>query len=194
MPSSLRASWLRTLPLVILVSLAPACRGGAGDGDEVRDLVRREAEAFSREDLGALAGIWSQDKGIVLFDVEPPGRFQGWETIGRLYRSFFDRVSDVRIDVSELRVDVDGPIALATYDWAMTGKMGEYVLQDRGQATGIYRKEKDGWRLVHEHVSSLPPAGAAAPPESHPASTPAPGAPAAARPAARPAPSPAASP
>ncbi len=166
MPSFLRSPWLRHLPLIFLVLFVAACPKAAGDGDAVRALVGREVEAFNQEDLKALSGIWSQDKDIVLFDVEPPGRFQGWDAIGRLYKNFFERVTEIHLTAGELRVTVDGSMAWASYDWAMTGRMGDYALDDRGQTTSIYRNGKEGWRLVHEHASSLPamtPAPAASP-------------------------------
>jgi hypothetical protein len=59
----------------------------------------------------------------------------------------------------------------------MTGKMGEASLDDSGQATAIYRREKAGWKLVHAHYSAT-----LAPP-SAPVTTPPSGGPAGAKPA-----------
>ncbi len=141
------------------LALQASCRRDTReDVDDIRGLVAREADATNAKDLKALTEVWSQDKGILLFDVPPPGRFEGWEQIGRLFKDFFDRFSEVRLTFDNVRVEVEGGIGYATYDWAMTGRMGEYALDDRGQATAIYRKEKGGWRLVHAHYSSLPPA------------------------------------
>jgi len=156
-----------TLPdkAIVALLIAPAivlqasCRRDTReDVDAIRGLVAREADATNAKDLKALTEVWSQDKGILLFDVPPPGRFEGWEQIGRLFKDFFERFSEVRLTFDNVRVEVEGGIGYATYDWAMTGRMGEYALDDRGQATAIYRKEKGGWRLIHAHYSSLPPA------------------------------------
>ncbi|HEU4403240.1 MAG TPA: nuclear transport factor 2 family protein [Candidatus Polarisedimenticolia bacterium] len=155
------------LALIIVPALVsiPACRsGGEADADAIRALVAREIEATNHKDLKALAQIWSQEKGILLFDVSPPGRFEGWESIGHLFKSFFDSFSEIHLTCEGVKVQVQGGIGFATYEWAMTGRMGDYDVNDRGQATAVYKKEKDGWRLVHAHYSSVPPAQAGAEP------------------------------
>ena len=166
-PAARRRLGAPTLPgkAIVALLIAPAialqasCRRDTReDVDAIRGLVAREADANNAKDLKALTEVWSQDKGILLFDVPPPGRFEGWEQIGRLFKDFFERFSEVRLTFDNVRVEVEGGIGYATYDWVMTGRMGEYALDDRGQATAIYRKEKGGWRLIHAHYSSLPPA------------------------------------
>src|SRR2546428_13790292 len=72
----------------------------------------------------------------------------------------------------------------------MTGRHGSYVLEDRRQATAIYRKEGGQWRLVHAHYSPVPPALAGQEKPAPPASGPTPR-PEAAAPQAKPSPSPA---
>ena len=124
--------------------------------------------------LSPLAEIWSTDPDISLFDVPPPGRFEGWERIGRVFKSFFDRCTELHLAVDQVKVHVDGGLGYATYDWIMTGRMGDFQLDDRGQATAIYRRGQDGWRLVHLHYSPAPPALAAGAAESAPDTSPAP--------------------
>jgi len=160
----------------LLSALTGACGIGAGkDAEAVRALVAREASATNAKDLKALGEIWSQDRGILLFDVPPPGRFQGWDTIGRLFKDFFDRFSEIHLSFDNVQVVVDGTMAYATYDWTMTGRMGEYAVNDRGEATSVYRKEQGGWRLVHLHYSSVPPALADQPASPKPDAAPAAG-------------------
>jgi ketosteroid isomerase-like protein len=157
-------------PIIVLALLAPALawtvgcgRAGGDDPTAIHKLLQEEVEAINARDLKALSGIWSQDPGILLFDVSPPGRFQGWDRIGRSFKEFFDRLSEIHLKVDGVRVTVEGSLAYATYDWTMTGRMGSYVVDDRGQATAVYRKESGGWRLVHAHYSAAPPGAAAAP-------------------------------
>ncbi len=190
----------------VLVLLAAAavlrCDDARADTEAIRALVDRETAAINRKDLQGLSEIWSQDKGILLFDVPPPGRFQGWDQIGRLWKDFFERVSDLHIAVDAVQVQARGTLGFATYDWSMSGRLGGYDLKDRGQATAIYRKEDGKWRLVHAHYSpappgvSEPPAAATGAPSATPGAAETPGAPATGRhaAAAKGSPSPAASP
>lgn len=144
-----------------LLLLAPLCACG-GDPEEdagaIKTMVEKEAAAINARDLNQLAQIWSEAPEILLFDVPPPGRFRGWQQVGRVFNDFFDRFSDIDLKVSEVEVGVEGGMAFATYDWTLSGKMGEAAVRDRGQATAIYRREESGWRLVHAHYSPVPAA------------------------------------
>ncbi len=149
------AFWLL---LAVLAAAIFACNDARADADAIRSLVTREVAAINAKDIGALSEIWSRDKNILLFDVPPPGRFKGWDQIGHLWKDFFDRVSDIHLTVDSVQAEAQGTLGYATYDWAMTGRLGSYSLEDRGQATAIYRKEGGNWRLVHAHYSPVPPA------------------------------------
>jgi len=144
------------LALLLPLLAAVGCGGGAADSDAVKALVQREVAAVNARDMQALSQIWSQSDDILLFDVAPPGRFQGWPAIARAFNDFFLRMSDVAMTVDKVQVSVDGALAAATYDWTLAGTLDGRPLADRGQATALYRREKDGWRLVHAHFSPAP--------------------------------------
>ncbi len=148
------------LPTCLLLGAAAllGCGDGRADADAIRSLVNREVAAINGKDLRTLSEIWSKDKDILMFDVPPPGRFQGWDQIGRLWKDFFDKVTEIRLTVDAVRTEAQGSLGYATYDWSMTGRLGTYALEDRGQATAIYRKEGGQWRLIHAHYSPVPPA------------------------------------
>lgn len=147
------------MPALAFSVLLSGC-GGAPGAEEVRTLVQREAEALQAHDLKGLERIWSERPDIVLIDVTPPGRFEGWTAIARALGDFMSRTSDVKMTVERLDVEARGDLAVATYDWIMTGKVGEQSLEDRGAATSVYRKEDAGWRLVRAHYSAAPRGGA----------------------------------
>jgi ketosteroid isomerase-like protein len=159
------------LPALLAVG---ACHpGGAKDQEAVQALVRQEAAAINARDLQKLSQVWSQNPDITLFDLSPPGRFQGWDTIGRTFNDFFGRLAEPHLTIDALAVQVSGTLAWATYDWSISGRLDTATLEDHGRTTSVYRREKEGWKLVHEHVS-LAPAGsstaAAAPAAAAPAS------------------------
>src|SRR5436309_4194844 len=111
--------------LLLADAAAPsACRDAGADADAIRSLVTREVAAINGKDLRTLSEIWSQDKTILMFDVPPPGRFQGWDQIGRLWKDFFDRVTDIHLTIDAVQAEAQGSLGYATYDWAMTGRLG----------------------------------------------------------------------
>ncbi|HKB07325.1 MAG TPA: nuclear transport factor 2 family protein [Candidatus Polarisedimenticolia bacterium] len=145
--------------LVALFALTlTACGSAQADSEAIRALVTREVTAINKKDLRTLSEIWSSDKKILMFDVPPPGRFQGWDQIGSLWKDFFDRVNEIHLTVDAVQAEAQGTLGYATYDWAMTGRLGTYPLEDRGQATAIYHKEGKSWKLIHAHYSPVPPA------------------------------------
>ena len=157
-----RSALAAAIATAFLLASAAACDRSRSDADAIRALVAREVTAINARDMRALSEVWSRDGQALLFDVTPPGRFQGWEQIQRQWSGFFDRASEIHLTVEALNTVAEGPLGYATYDWSMTGRIGSYAIDDRGQATAIYRREKEGWKLVHAHFSPAPPAPAAA--------------------------------
>jgi ketosteroid isomerase-like protein len=157
-----------------------ACRGKSDATEPVRLLVAREVAAINASDLKGLSEVWTKDDEALLFDLPDPGRFQGWKTIGPLWKSFFEQFTDIHMGVDKLEVRVSGDLAYATYDWTLSGRMGDYALDDRGAATEVFRRGADGWKVVHLHYSARPPKGPGpapagpARPQEKPARTPAP--------------------
>ena len=145
--------------MILMLFLSFSCGGDDKAATEsIRSLVDREMAALESGNLTELSQVWSQDKEILLFDVPPPGRFQGWNKIARVYKSYFESLTEMKLTVGELQIRVEGDIAYATYDWTMSARMGKLDVVDRGQATSIYRLESEGWRMVHAHFSPVPPA------------------------------------
>ncbi len=143
----------------LLLVTGIACGGDPeADASAIRELVAREAAAINARDLNQLAEIWSEAPEILLFDVPPPGRFRGWNQVARVFSEFFARFSEISLTVADVEVGVHGDLAYASYDWSLSGAMGEVAVRDRGQATSIYRREDTGWRLVHAHYSPVPAA------------------------------------
>ena len=154
-------AWGR-LAVALLLALACAQSGCGPDTEEdraaIRALIDQEVAALNNEDLRALSDVWSQDDDITLVDVPPPGRFVGWNDIAKVFRDFFEQTSELRVTVDEVKIGLSDDVAYATYGWSMTGQFGDRPLIDRGQATAIYRRGEEGWRLVHAHFSPVPPA------------------------------------
>ena len=162
LPASAPGPALSRVAIACLLALACAQAGCGPDTEKdraaIRALIDQEVAALNSEDLRALSDVWSQDDDITLLDVSPPGRFVGWNDIAKVFRDFFEQTSDIQVTVKEVRIGLSDEIAYATYGWSMVGRFGDRPLIDRGQATAIYRRGEEGWRLVHAHFSPVPPA------------------------------------
>lgn len=152
----------RIVPILLLpAAIVAGCGGDGGGAGAIRELLDREVKAINARDLNGLSEVWAQDESITLFDVPPPGRFQGWNVIGHQWKDFFDRFSEIRLETAAVRIEMADDAAWATYDWTLSGRMGDRAIADRGQATAIYRRGDQGWRLVHAHYSPAPAASPA---------------------------------
>ena len=154
-------SWGR-VSIACLLALACALSGCGPDTEKdraaIQALIDQEVIALNSEDLRALSEVWSQDDDITLVDVPPPGRFVGWNDIAKVFGNFFAQTSDIQVTVDDVKIRLSDEVAYATYGWSMVGRFGDRPLIDRGQATAIYRRGEEGWRLVHAHFSPVPPA------------------------------------
>ena len=91
-------------------------------------------------------------------DIDPPGR-QDATTTQRLERELVEAATALDFRFSDLKVDVFGPVAIATFmlDWAATMPDDqEYAGQSR--ATLVFVQDGGEWKITHEHFSLLPDA------------------------------------
>src|SRR5688572_11761725 len=121
------AALTTAMAAALLLQSAAGCDRPRADADAIRALVAREVTAINGRDMKALSDIWSRDGQALLFDVSPPGRFQGWDQIQRQWSAFFDRASEIHLTVEALHTVAEGSLGYATYDWTMTGRMGSYA-------------------------------------------------------------------
>jgi ketosteroid isomerase-like protein len=86
-------------------------------------------------------------------DFEPLDR-QDAETTRRLEREAITGVKEFTPSVSGLKVDVFGPLAVATFvfDYGVSTHDGE-KLAVRARSTMVFAKDGPEWKIVHEHFS-----------------------------------------
>ncbi len=89
-------------------------------------------------------------------DGEPAGR-QDAATAQQLERELVMAATALRFRAEDLKVDVFGPVAIATFilDWAATmPDSQEYTARSR--ATLVLVDDAGAWKIVHEHFSPFP--------------------------------------
>jgi len=70
-------------------------------------------------------------------------------------RELFAALSEFTYDLKDLKVDVFGDVAIATFHGYFTAKMGENPLALTLQASMMFVKDGDDWKITHEHFSPL---------------------------------------
>ena len=126
--------------------------------NEVREASARFYKALSRMaegEKGTMAGVWSQDSDSTT--MHPiGGREEGWDAVSGSFDGVASAAQGGRVQLEEQRIHVAGDVA-----WESGIERGHSVLAGEqvdvdGRVTNIYRRGKDGWKLVHHHADTSP--------------------------------------
>ena len=145
-----------TLIALFAVSSATFARGGSeSERKAVEAIVDAYIMTINDGDLELVGKIWSHDE-LASF-IGPQGRFSGYEEVrDKLVMSFKNGFAKRNLRKDELIIVIEGKSAWAEFTWTFdsVGKDGS-ERTSRGRETQIFRKEKDGWKLMHIHYSGI---------------------------------------
>ena len=146
------ADW-RSAFSTLTFEVAPAQSSASAEPDSVlRSLLQLQVDAWNRGDIPAfMEGYWKSDATAF---VSSSGIARGWQTLlDRYRRSYPDRAAMGQLQFSDLEVTSLGPdAALILGRWQLVRQ------SDRpgGVFSLIARRLPDGWRIIHDHTSSIP--------------------------------------
>jgi ketosteroid isomerase-like protein len=110
---------------------------------------------FALESLNVelMEEVWLTDGSVCC--VHPGGeRLAGWENIRANWERTFKSTSFMRVDISEVSVEVRGSIAWVTCLENIVTGAGDQLHRARAYATNIFAFEEDaGWLMVLHHAS-----------------------------------------
>ena len=70
-------------------------------------------------------------------------------------REIFSAISNLDYDLRDLKVNVFGDVAIATFHGYFEFDMGEDHISIQAQSTLVFAKADNTWKIVHEHFSPL---------------------------------------
>lgn len=121
--------------------------------NEIRKVLEEQTVAWNRGDVeGFMRGYWRSEQ-LTFAGVN--GITRGWlGVLERYRRSYPDRKAMGRLTFSELEITLLSPKAALV--------LGRWQLQREGDQPGgvftlVLRKMPEGWRIVHDHTSSVVP-------------------------------------
>lgn len=129
------------------------------DKKDIEETIRAFFEAGKNKDLAALAGFHARRDQFTKFDENPPFTRQSSEEAFVYEQAAFANISDYGYSIEELRVDLLGDAAVATFYLAYSGMfVNDYSFEGspvRGKArvTMVLARTPGGWKMVHEHFS-----------------------------------------
>ena len=116
---------------------------------EIRKVMDAQVAAWNTGDIdGFMQGYWKSPK---LLFVSGANVTRGWQpTIERYKKNYDSRAKMGTLTFSDLEVDVlskDSATVLGS--WALAREKDN----PNGKFTLIFRKFKDGWKIIHDHTS-----------------------------------------
>lgn len=131
----------------IIGSVFSQAKNAKAEGD-IRKVMQEQADAWNRGDIeGFMRGYWNSDKLVFVSSTVT----RGWQpTLERYKKSYDSREKMGTLTFSDLEITVlskDAAVVLGS--WALQRANDN----PKGKFTLIFRKFKDGWRIVHDHTS-----------------------------------------
>ena len=132
-----------------------AQRSQGQDPFEVEQWLERFAACVRARDYDAGRKLFAHD--VVGFGTYTPFAEGLDKLVENQWKPVWSATRDFRFDVAGARIEVRGELAWAAANWSSTGiGPGGETFERRGRATIVLRRDCDGWRAVHTHLSHNP--------------------------------------
>ena len=119
----------------------------------IRDSVERFVTAIRAKDIAGVMAIFAPE--VISFDLAPPLQHGGGDVFKEHWKALFEAYDGaIDYEIRDLQIAVSGDLAFThslnrTSGTLKSGQHSERWLR----WTACYRKHKDQWLVVHEHVS-----------------------------------------
>lgn len=116
--------------------------------NDIRAVMDKQADDWNRGDIPAfMKGYWKSDQLTFV----STGVTKGWQqTLDNYKRSYPDKAAMGTLSFSDLEITViskDAAVVLGS--WSLQRERDN----PKGKFTLIFRKLREGWRIVHDHTS-----------------------------------------
>lgn len=129
-------------------------REAAGDAAEVLAANRAFYAALEARDPEGMQTLWSHGDDVACTH---PGwrRLDGPEEVARSWQAIFADSRAWRVHAEDERAFVAGGIGVVVCVEVLRPASG-HADPARMQATNVYRREGESWKMVHHHASPMP--------------------------------------
>ncbi|MBI3858629.1 MAG: nuclear transport factor 2 family protein [Thaumarchaeota archaeon] len=132
------------------------------DKKAITSLIIAFFEAGKNKDLTTLSDFHSSPAVFSKFDENPPYTRQNSEEAFVYEQAAFANISDYSYQIDDLKVDLLGDAAVATFYLTYKGMfINDYSFEgspvgSRARVTMVFNRTGRGWRMAHEHFSRFP--------------------------------------
>jgi ketosteroid isomerase-like protein len=136
------------ISFVLITLIVSAVSAQSDPETAIRKVMTDQAAAWNRGDIEEfMQGYWNSDKLVFV----STGVTRGWQpTLERYKKTYDTREKMGTLTFSDLEVTVlSKDTAVVLGSWALARANDN----PKGKFTLIFRKFKDGWKIVHDHTS-----------------------------------------
>ena len=133
-------------------------RGAAAPADSAQSRAVRDAfdslvDGIRKADAAAVMALYWNSPQLSVFNNNGT-LTRSWEQVRSNRESLYSKVSDVKLDVRDVRVKTLGPAAaVVTCFWDQTQTADGQPEHATGRLTVVYQKVGADWKIVHTHTS-----------------------------------------
>ena len=132
----------------------------ATDSAKIRDIIFNYFQLAKTKEIEKIEEF--VDPSFTKFGDSPPYDRRDFERALMLEQLQFASLSDYDFKIEDLKTEVMGDAAIATFVIQVTGMIvDDYsfrgtTIDNKARATVVLRKDKSGqWKMVHQHLSKL---------------------------------------
>lgn len=125
------------------------------DRSLIEGVIRQRIEGIRLRDPQMIRNVIDVDS-YTKFDDWPPGRLLQGEAALESEKAAMAVLDEYRYSINDLMVNVKGNIAWASLYLQYAGAIRKRGFDVRSRVSMILAKSGDGWRIVHEHFSTVP--------------------------------------
>jgi ketosteroid isomerase-like protein len=129
---------------------------GSGDAvHDLRDANERFYRALETLDLPAMERVWLHDPEVRCIH---PGSeaLVGWDSVRTAWEQIFANTRWMRVQPTDVRMQVIGEVGLVACAENITATQDDDVGVAVAQATNVFRRTPEGWRMILHHASPAP--------------------------------------
>jgi ketosteroid isomerase-like protein len=145
----------KNIKAFIAIPLLLICGACKANDTEIMTLLDKYTESVDTLNMNLAKSIWSQKETLSF--IQPRGHPKGWKKIkSSFYLGAMANFSERDLKLKDISINMlDDNTAWAEFYWdfnAVFAKDG-HKIKTEGRETQIYKKENDGWKIVHVHYS-----------------------------------------
>ncbi len=124
------------------------------DHEEVRQANRGFYDAFETLEVEQMERVWLQEPHIVC--IHPGWRpLSGWGPIMHSWERIFDSTFEMKFDISEIQIMVQGDLAVVVVQENLTQRGYDGIIKSTVLATNVFERSGGEWKMVLHHGSPV---------------------------------------